>query len=81
MKTDEKYIEWLVLTSELIEKYDLDNISIKVEGHFSLNKDLFSATYKEYVKINAKSDDNRIIKNEYYDILENNKNKKVKDES
>lgn len=69
MKKDEIFIDWLELTAELIEKYKLDNISVKVEGDFVISKE-FTTSYKEYVKINAKSDNNVIIQNEYYDILQ-----------
>lgn len=68
MKNDEMYIKWLQLTSNLIQKYDLDNISIKVEEHFiGLNID--KARYKELLKINIKDEWKYIVRNELYDIL------------
>lgn len=76
MKNDEMYIDWLKLTAKLIQKYDLDSLSVKVEGSFSLNKD-FVPNYKNYVKLNIKDENRYLIKNEYYDILKNNESEEV----
>lgn len=72
MKNDEIFIDWIELTASLIQKYNLDSLSAKVEGQFLLNKEYVSR-YKELVKITVKDENKYIIKNEYYDILETDK--------
>lgn len=57
MKNDEMFIDWLELTTNLIQKYNLDSLSAKVEGQFLSNKEYVSR-YKELVKINIKDENN-----------------------
>jgi hypothetical protein len=69
MHKDKIFAEWLKSTANLIQKYNLDNISIKVEEHFS-GVSIDKATFKELIKLNIKDENKYIIKNELYDILD-----------
>lgn len=69
MKNDEMFIDWIELTASLIQKYNLDSLSAKVEGHL-IGLDIDKAKYKELLKINIKDENKHLVKNEYYDILD-----------
>lgn len=74
---DETFAQWLILTSDLIEKYDLQNLSVKVEGKYIRKDNEFIG--KSLAKISIKNnEDEFIIKNEYYDILQTNEDKEGK---
>ncbi len=74
MKKDEMFFDWLELTAKLIQKYNLDILSVKIEGKYTINKEN-EINSKSYVKLNIKDGSKYIIKNEYYDILKTNEDK------
>ncbi len=70
MINDKQYMNWLKATVELINKYNLKNLSIDVKETHPFNKSVNKIIKKDMVHIKIKDVHGLIIDNSTYDILE-----------
>ncbi len=70
MLNDKEYISWLKATAELINKYNLKQLSIKVKEMHPFNKEKNEIVKKDMVYIKIKDAHEIIVDNSTYDFLD-----------
>ena len=70
MLNDKEYINWLKSTKELINKYNLKQLSINVKEMYPFNKIENKIIEKGMVHIKIKDVHDILMDNSTYDILE-----------
>ena len=63
---DEEYINWLKLTKELLNKYDLKDIKVKIKEIFSFDKQENKIVPQKIIDVH-----NKIVDNALYSISKN----------
>ena len=68
---DEKYINWLELTKELVDKYDLKDIKVKIKEISSFDKQENEIVPQEMLQVKIVDVHNKIVDNALYNISKN----------
>lgn len=68
---DEKYINWLKLTKELVDKYDLKDIKVKIKEISSFDKQENEIVPQEMLQVKIVDIHNKIVDNALYNISKN----------
>lgn len=68
---DEKYINWLKLTKELVDKYDLKDIKVKIKEISSFDKQENEIVPQEMLQVKIVDVHNKIVDNALYNISKN----------
>ncbi len=65
---DEEYINWLKLTKELVDKYDLKDIKVKIKEISSFDKQENEIVPQEMLQVKIVDVHNKIVDNALYSI-------------
>lgn len=68
---DEEYINWLKLTKELVDKYDLKDIKVKIKEISSFDKQENEIVPQEMLQVKIVDAHNKIVDNALYNISKN----------
>lgn len=68
---DEEYINWLKLTKELVDKYDLKDIKVKIKEISSFDKQENEIVPQEMLQVKIVDVHNKIVDNALYNISKN----------
>lgn len=68
---DEEYINWLKLTKELVDKYDLKDIKVKIKEISSFDKQENEIVPQEMLQVKIVDVHSKIVDNALYNISKN----------